>query len=82
MIASRLRLMAGSLLLASSPLPAQDFSFGQLCEEARRIAAAPYAPPTDQLADYWKNLSYDGHRDIRFKMESGLWWNDGPFSID
>jgi len=74
--------MAGSLLLASSPLPAQDFSFGQLCEEARRIAAAPYAPPTDQLADYWKNLSYDGHRDIRFKMESGLWWNDGPFSID
>ena len=52
-------------------------------DEARRLAAAPYVPAPDLLADYWKNLNYDGHRDIRFKMESGLWWEEkGPFSID
>ena len=33
----------------------------------------PYAAPKLELADYWKNLNYDQHRDIRFKMESGLW---------
>lgn len=73
------------LLLASSSLlgAESDVAFAAMKEEARRIAATPYVPAPDQLADYWKNLNYDGHRDIRFKMESGLWWKDkGPFSID
>ncbi len=71
-----------SLGLTLAPLMAQETPFDTLREEARRIAATPYVPPRDDLADFWKNLSYDGHRDIRFRMESGLWWNDGPFSID
>ena len=54
-----------------------------LCVKARKMAAAPYTPPKLELADYWKNLTYDGHRDIRFKMESGLWAETkGDFSID
>lgn len=75
---------ASLFLLASAavPLSAQDPSFDRLREEARQIAAAPYVAPVDGLDDYWKNLDYDGHRDIRFRMESGLWWNEGPFSID
>lgn len=65
-----------------------DSTFTTMKEEARALAAAPYAPAPDLLADFWKNLNYDGHRDIRFKMESGLWWEEkgrgaqAPFSID
>ncbi len=62
---------------------AADFSFEKLKEEARLKAGSPYLASDLQLADYWKNLGYDGHRDIRFKMESGLWAKDKlPFSID
>ncbi len=62
---------------------AEDFSFDTLRSKARKLAALPYAAPKLELADYWKNLTYDGHRDIRFKMESGLWAEmKGNFSID
>jgi glucans biosynthesis protein len=70
-------------LCLTGPLQAEDFSFNHLCETARAMAAAPHAAARDELADYWKNLSYDQHRDIRFKMDSGLWAKDQlPFSID
>lgn len=72
-------LLAGSTGLSA----AEDFSFATLSAKARKLAAAPYAAPKLELADYWKNLTYDGHRDIRFKMESGLWAETkGDFSID
>lgn len=66
-----------------APAVACGFSFEALKEEARAAAARPPATPRQELADYWKNLTYDQHRDIRFKMESGLWAKDqNPFSID
>lgn len=62
---------------------AQEFSFETLKSKARELAAKPYAAPPDDLHDFWKNLTYDQHRDIRFNMESGLWWGgESPFSID
>jgi periplasmic glucans biosynthesis protein len=62
---------------------AEDFSFDKLRESARVMASKPYAPSQLKLDDFWKNLSYDQHRDIRFKMESGLWAEEKlPFSID
>ncbi len=61
---------------------AEDTTFDALREKARALAAKPYQAPTKKLDDFWANLSYDQHRDIRFKMESGLWWDQGPFSID
>ena len=79
------RSFTAALLLAGLPSVAPaagDFSFDVLREKARALAAKPYAPASGKLADYWANLSYDQHRDIRFKMESGLWWDQGPFSID
>lgn len=85
---SRIRRTSVPLLAAftacSGSLRAQDaFSYDTLREQARKLAAAPYEAPKDNLADFWKNLTYDQHRDIRFNMESGLWWKDkGPFSID
>ena len=72
-------------LIASSAdlVRAEDFSFASLCAQARTIAAKPYAEPKQVLADFWKNLTYDQHRDIRFQMDSGLWAKEkGPFSID
>jgi periplasmic glucans biosynthesis protein len=64
-------------------LRAEDFSFDKLKGKARDMAARPHAPSPLKLDDFWKNLSYDKHRDIRFKMDSGLWTDEKlPFSID
>jgi periplasmic glucans biosynthesis protein len=58
-------------------------TFDQARDRARQIAAAPYQPATATLDDFWKNLNYDQHRDIRFKMDDGLWAKEQlPFSID
>lgn len=71
------------LLLCRHGLGAEPFSFDLLRQEARRLASSPYAPPPDDLHDFWKNLSYDQHRDIRFNMHEGLWAREKlPFSID
>ncbi len=62
---------------------AENFSFDSLCAKAKKMANEAYIAPKDDLADFWKNLSYDQHRDIRFKMDSGLWAAEKePFSID
>ena len=77
--------LAGCLLLVCSAglSAAEDFSFESLCAKARNMAAAPYSEPKLALADYWKNLTYDQHRDIRFQMDSGLWAAEkAAFSID
>ncbi len=62
---------------------AENPDFDALRARARVAAAAPYAAPPDNLADFWKNLTYDQHRMIRFQMDKGLWAaKDAPFSID
>ena len=76
-----------SILVLFAPLAAAltaaPFSFEILRESARKLAAAPYVPAKEELGDFWKNLTYDQHRDIRFKMDSGLWAKEKlPFSID
>jgi glucans biosynthesis protein len=80
----RRHLSAAVCLATAIPtlLSANDTTFETVSERARALAAKPYQPPTKKLDDFWANLSYDQHRDIRFEMESGLWWEQGPFSID
>lgn len=71
------------LACLSGTVRAEDFSFEKLKESARTLAASPYVAPHQTLDDFWKNLSYDEHRDIRFKMDAGLWAKEQlPFSID
>ncbi len=71
------------MICPANALRAEEFSFDQLREAARKLAAVPHAASKLELHDYWKNLSYDQHRDIRFKMESGLWAQEKLlFSID
>ena len=75
--------IAACALACSTAATAKDFSFEQVRTMARERAAVSYAAPADDLADYWKNLTYDQHRDIRFKMDEGLWSIDKrPFSVD
>ena len=77
--------LAGLLLILcpAGLSAAEDFSFESLCAKARKMAAAPHVESKLGLADFWKNLTYDEHRLIRFKMDSGLWAAEkGPFSID
>ncbi|MES2706864.1 MAG: glucan biosynthesis protein [Verrucomicrobiota bacterium] len=75
--------LAAAFPLTASLSMAQDFNFESVRRLAAEKAAVPYAAPADNLADFWKNLTYDQHRDIRFKMEAGLWAMDQkPFSID
>ena len=67
----------------SASLRADDFSWEKLRVSARTMAAAPYAPRPLTLDPVWQNLTYDQHRDIRFKMDAGLWAKEHlPFSID
>lgn len=62
---------------------AEEFSFENLRAKARSLAASPHQPSPLKLDDFWKNLNYDQHRDIRFKMDEGLWAKEKlPFSID
>ena len=76
-------LTLAALAFSSTVVHAEDFSFDRLREKARKMAAGPWQPAPLNLADYWKNLTYDQHRDIRFKMDSGLWADQkGDFSID
>lgn len=76
--------LAITLAALSTPLiHAEEFSFDSFRAKARALAAEPYKARPITLADAWKNLTYDEHRDIRFKMESGLWWDKkAPFSVD
>lgn len=74
--------LAAAVLSAVSAPCAAELSHESLCEKARGLAAKPYQPRGTGLADHWAKLTYDQHRDIRFKMESGLWWGQSPFSID
>jgi glucans biosynthesis protein len=61
---------------------AESMTFESLCRLANEKASKPYSPAPDNLDEYWKRLTYDQHRDIRFRMEKGLWWSESPFSID
>lgn len=71
-----------AITVANSALAA-PFTFESVKEIARQKAATPFVEPENKLDEFWKNLSYDQHRDIRFKMEEGLWAKEkNPFSID
>lgn len=62
---------------------AEEFSFERLRDLARRLAGEPHREPDHELDAFWRNLTYDQHRDIRFRTDQGLWaGSDLPFSID
>jgi len=49
------------------------FSFATVREIARGLASKDYHPTQSNLADAWKNLTYDQYQQIHFRPESGPW---------
>lgn len=52
--------------------PAHAFSFEDLAERARQMAAAPYSAPVARAADALSRIDYDTHWRIRFRDDVSL----------
>lgn len=60
----------------------EDFNPDLLTEKARQLAGQAYVRPDENLPAELNNLSYDGHRDIRFVRENGPWHKQRlPFEV-
>lgn len=76
---------AGSVLgLGLHPARAQStepFSFETVIAQAAARAAAPYLESRQQVPPFWRDLTYDQHRSIRFRSDQALWRGDRQFNI-
>ncbi|MGF1622080.1 MAG: glucan biosynthesis protein [Rhodomicrobiaceae bacterium] len=54
-----------------------DFSWDGLRERAKSLAAQPYAPPGDKVAEELAKLDYDAYRKIKFRPDKAI-WSDRP----
>lgn len=61
--------------------PDGPFSYDWLVGEARRIAAAPFEPHEGDIPGVLADLSYDQHRDIRYRPEQALWRDVSPYEV-
>lgn len=57
--------------------PARRFSFGELIERARTLAAAPYEPPPAPAPELVRRIDYEAHGRIDYRRELAL-WRRGP----
>ena len=58
---------------ARAAKPEPTFDFDNVTDKARRLAAAPWREPQNQVPDWLLKISYDQWRDIRFRPEAALW---------
>ena len=70
----------------SSPAPddprlAAETLHDDLTARARRLAAAPYEPPGNDLPPALAGLDYDQYRSIRFRPEAALWKGAARFEL-
>jgi periplasmic glucans biosynthesis protein len=79
--------LTGILLALGLPLAlligdAHAFSLDDVAARATKLAGAPYQKPGGALPKSLKALTYDQHRDIRFRPDRALWRNAKlPFEI-
>jgi periplasmic glucans biosynthesis protein len=60
----------------------EQFSYQDVIDKARQLAAQPYQNPAGQVPDFLLKLDYDAWRDIRFRPEQALWRTEGlPFQL-
>ncbi|MES2186465.1 MAG: glucan biosynthesis protein D [Pseudomonadota bacterium] len=76
--------LGGSARAADAPTPTglrlsepRPFSFDQLTDEARALAAAPYQPAQALPREVLDRIDYDAHGKIRFDTSAAL-FRDGP----
>ncbi len=82
------------VLLVTPPIPAQPraavkaptgipFSFDLVIAEAKRRAAAPFAPQRGSMPAWLQKLSPEQYRGMRFNPEADTWRRDAlPFRMD
>jgi len=74
-------LLAVALLWMPSGKSAWAFSFEDVAERAKTLAAAPYKKPGNLPAEL-QNINYDQYRDIRFNPAKSYWRGTAlPFEI-
>ncbi len=72
MVPGSLALLAALVLVAAD---AQAFSFSDVATRAEKLAGAAYQKGGGTLPKGIKGLTYDQHRDIRFRPDRALWQN-------
>jgi glucans biosynthesis protein len=74
--------LPASLLLACASLhaiePSKVTDFASLEDIAADLALREYQAPSQDLDPFFKELKYDGHRQIRFRRELALFADQGP----
>jgi glucans biosynthesis protein len=61
---------------------AKPFNTEWLKGQAKALAQASYSDPGKQVPDWVEQLSYDQHRDIRFRPPASVWKREGlPFHL-
>jgi glucans biosynthesis protein len=59
------------------------FSLDTLLEDAKKLAASPYAPQRSNVPGWLEKLSPEQYRSIRFNPQSDIWTSEGlPFRIE
>jgi periplasmic glucans biosynthesis protein len=87
-LSSALALAAPIAQAAKVPPPPKrpvhyPFSFDTLLEDAKRLAASPYAPQKSSLPAALDKLSPEQYRSIRFNPDAGIWRAEKlPFRIE
>jgi periplasmic glucans biosynthesis protein len=68
---------------AAPAAQAPAFTFAGLKEEARRLAAAPWVDPGNQVPQRFLDLPFEQYRDIRWKRDQQIWRTENRgFSVE
>lgn len=71
----------GLNLTGKSARSSTPFDFETVVAEAEARAASPFVETRARVAPFWRDLSYDQHRMIRFRPDQALWRDDRLFSL-
>lgn len=67
----------------AKPVATYAFSFDTLLKDAKRRAAAPYAPPRNSLPSGLDKLSPEQYRSMHFNPDAGIWRAEKlPFRLE
>jgi periplasmic glucans biosynthesis protein len=68
---------------AAKPQATYPFTFDTLLEEAKRLAASPYAPQRNSVPAALDKLSPEQYRSIHFNPDAGIWRSENlPFRLE
>ena len=74
--------VSGGALAATSPDAGTPFTRSTVTEMARSLAKKPFAPPSSDLPDAIKKLTYDQYRAIYFRPDKAIWADEKlPFTL-